>query len=604
MDLFLTNPEVIHSNSIIEIEQHYKLSAGPGAGKTHWLINHIKNVLSNSTRLGKTRKIACITYTNIAVETILSRLGQSTIQVEVSTIHSFLFRHVIKPYIAFIASDYKLDVTKISGHDEHIISFKKVMHWIENHPNNNQLKHPNPTPNQLLRMPQNKEALVNWLSTLTYKLSQKEEIYLHTDKGKAYSFDENGNRGQGLSRRCLDILDLGLLKYKELYWQEGILHHDDILFFSYHLIIKYPFILKVIRAKFPYFFIDEFQDTNPIQAYIIKSIGQEETVIGVIGDIAQSIYEFQGAEPSHFENFFLKNISYYTIEDNHRSTSQIIAVLNNFRSDLRQKNVVEKNGERPKIIIGKKASVYKYAEGLCEREQLYSLSRRNITANSLNKSLNSSVPTKDLLDKRYNKDSNKDRRRFVVSSIKAVELALNGLFNDALKSLEWLFQDETDINKGKKEALKSICLLLSLYDTFKDDTLYNYYSNIIKRIKADLSDLRTGEIKSFYETHTYKQLAVCVKNVDEVTCHKTIHKSKGDEFDNVLVILEKGDVEYLLKPGLLTEEQRIIYVALSRAKNRLFINLPELPDNYKKILENRGFEIVSCEEMDSPKKQS
>lgn len=80
----------ITSETIIEnIDQHFKINAGPGAGKTHWLINHIKNVLHNSTVLGKNKKIACITYTNNVVETILSRLGCCADKIEISTIHSF-----------------------------------------------------------------------------------------------------------------------------------------------------------------------------------------------------------------------------------------------------------------------------------------------------------------------------------------------------------------------------------------------------------------------------------------------------------------------------------------------------------------------------------
>ncbi len=65
----------IESDSLIPIEQHFRVSAGPGSGKTHWLILHIKNVLAHSERLAKTRKIVCITYTNVASETILYRLG-------------------------------------------------------------------------------------------------------------------------------------------------------------------------------------------------------------------------------------------------------------------------------------------------------------------------------------------------------------------------------------------------------------------------------------------------------------------------------------------------------------------------------------------------
>ena len=50
---------VIESNTPINIEQHFKIKAGPGAGKTYWLIQHIKHVLNTSVRLGKIKRIAC-----------------------------------------------------------------------------------------------------------------------------------------------------------------------------------------------------------------------------------------------------------------------------------------------------------------------------------------------------------------------------------------------------------------------------------------------------------------------------------------------------------------------------------------------------------------
>lgn len=48
---------VIESNTPIDTEQHFLVKAGPGAGKTYWLIQHIKHVLSTSNRLGKIKKI-------------------------------------------------------------------------------------------------------------------------------------------------------------------------------------------------------------------------------------------------------------------------------------------------------------------------------------------------------------------------------------------------------------------------------------------------------------------------------------------------------------------------------------------------------------------
>jgi len=111
------------SDAILEdIENHFKVVAGPGAGKTRWLCNHVRNVLSKSERLNKCRKIACITYTNVGVDAIIKRLGDSIDKVEVSTIHSFLYKHIVKPYIFLIKDEFRLDPAKIDGHDELIPS--------------------------------------------------------------------------------------------------------------------------------------------------------------------------------------------------------------------------------------------------------------------------------------------------------------------------------------------------------------------------------------------------------------------------------------------------------------------------------------------------
>ena len=81
---------VIGSEDRIPIDEPFKVSAGPGAGKTHWLIGHIKDVIAHSKKLGAIKKVACITYTNVGTDTISRRLRYDNDCVEVATIHSFL----------------------------------------------------------------------------------------------------------------------------------------------------------------------------------------------------------------------------------------------------------------------------------------------------------------------------------------------------------------------------------------------------------------------------------------------------------------------------------------------------------------------------------
>ena len=207
--------------------------------------------MHSSSRLQKTRKIACITYTNIAVETILKRLGNSSDRVEVSTIHSFLYKHIVKPYVRFIANEYNLNVKKIDGHDDVILSNYSFLKELKVATKQERI---NDNINLIEAIANAKWKFDNF-GTLEVKTDYPRKVDGYFLKNTTY------------------------FEYKKMAWTKGILHHDDVLFFSYQLLMKYPFILSVLRAKFPYFFVDEFQDSNPIQVEILKMIGQKETKV-------------------------------------------------------------------------------------------------------------------------------------------------------------------------------------------------------------------------------------------------------------------------------------------------------------------------------------
>ena len=150
------------------------------------------------------------------------------------------------------------------------------------------------------------------------------------------------------------------MEYKQLLWQNGLLSHDDILYLSYKIIEKNMNILRILRAKFPYILVDEFQDTDPIQSEILRMISKEETTLGIIGDNCQAIYEFHGSDVKQFINFNSKNMKTYIIHNNNRSTQEIINVLNYLRKDEKfiQNSSDKKNGPSPCILIGRIDSAY------------------------------------------------------------------------------------------------------------------------------------------------------------------------------------------------------------------------------------------------------
>lgn len=557
----------ITSNDLIAIDQPFKVGAGPGAGKTYWLIQHINQVLQQSKKMGAYRKIACITYTNIAVETILGRLNNAVDRVEVSTIHSFLYTNIIKPYMHFIAKDYDFEVWKMDGHDDPFVSRTIVKEWLAEHPNKANFTAPW-LPNQLIRIDKNYRALNSWLSSIYFKFNGT-NLEIAIDNREAYDRETNNRLSKA---NCLDKLEPGLMDYKKAYWKNGTLHHDDVLFFGYLLIQKYPFILTVLRAKFPYFFIDEFQDTSPIQTEIIKLLAQQDTVVGIIGDKAQSIYSFQGAAPNDFDTFSLIGQAHYLIPNNRRSSNSIVSLLNHLRRDITQNGERNVLGVKPVLIVGTKENAFAYAKGICGQETLITLSRKNDTVDTMQRQYNRAIPAVNLMDELYAKD-NYERFKVIKASIAAVELGREKRFKEAIKEMEKNFYTTTNKTQRKKTAFQHLSTLLSQYESYKDQPLFNFYQ-LVKAFRPDIPAVSTGGIKAFYDSYTFSAVAIFIDLEETDQESRTIHKAKGDEFDNVLVILE--DKKYLTTPNLADEEHRVRYVAFSRAKERLFINIPEL----------------------------
>lgn len=563
---------IITSKDRINIDEHFKIEAGPGAGKTEFLVNHIKNVLQNSNKLSCARKIACITYTNTAVETILKRIGKGVSdRVEVSTIHSFLYRNVVKPYCSFIPADYELCCNKVKGHDEFYINNKYIREWFENE-DLSSLKHPN-TEKQILSLPALNQALQNWI--LSIKCVYKDGVIsFGCDNKKAVGYDKNKDAFIGINSKSLKILSDKIIGLKKIYWRKGKLDHNDILYFSFILINRYPFILNVLRAKFAYMFIDEYQDTNPIQSFILDEIRKKETVVGVIGDKAQSIYKFQGADPSLFDSFKVNENNIYTICNNHRSTNQIVKFLNCIRDDINQNPCENINGIEVFVYIGDKNAAYNKACELCGGETVVSLSRDNISSNAMKKEIEGNNLNRKLLIQYSEQDSNSERRNHIVAFIQAIELALNSKYKEAIKSVEWIFRKEEN---PKKMALSSLSKMLKIYQDYCDDTLMKFYDLICLTLNTSLSGFRKGAAKDFYDNTLYKNMAICINIVEDTSNHITIHKSKGSEFKNVMLVDNKCIKEILLTPNLHNdEEHRIVYVAISRAERKLFLQVEEL----------------------------
>ena len=191
-------------------------------------------------------------------------------------------------------------------------------------------------------------------------------------------------------------------------------------------------------------------------------------------------------------------------------------------------------------------------------------------------------------------DSNWKRRDIVLSCAKAIELAKNNNFKDAIKSILLLLDGNKE--KRKKNALNILTNFLKSYDEYADKSVLDFslfISPHLKNYDVNLSAVTKGAPYTFYSNHSYKELVTSINLGETKTLFRTIHKSKGDEFDNVMLVLKKdSDLDFLLSPNLDgTEIHRVFYVAASRAKKRLFITIPSLENNDREKLQNLNLQI-------------
>ena len=135
------------------------------------------------------------------------------------------------------------------------------------------------------------------------------------------------------------------------YWnrlkQADAMDFDDLLLYTYILFKEHPDILAKYQDRFKYILVDEYQDTNYAQHSIVMQLGLQHGKVCVVGDDAQSIYSFRGAEIDNILNFTktFRGAKIFKLEQNYRSTQTIVQAAN---------SLIEKNMSRiPKEVFSK-----------------------------------------------------------------------------------------------------------------------------------------------------------------------------------------------------------------------------------------------------------
>ena len=630
----------ISSGDILDLESvnsNKKIYAGPGAGKTYFLVNNIKDMFKKETKIyrSESKKILCITYTNSAVEEIKSRLEGYEKNIEICTIHSFIIKYIIyfcqEELKRIMKEDYDIEVkgkARISSQIEGVgILHGRDKHEIFEYINANS----------------GIEEELNYSKKIMGEVKIDINKYIEENKKELISSDK------------INVLHKKVIK-KYLWDVARKLNHDEILYFGYRIIERNPTILYALRVQFPYIFVDEFQDTNPLQTMILSKICEKISKITVIGDIAQSIYSFQGARPAQFKDFSMPKIIKYEINGNRRSTNNIVHLCNYIRrnDNLEQKSIKEYQSQEEKQNAEKRLvhfvtnSSYQKIENIIR--QVLKDEGAIITrtwAYAFKYIMDISNEQKEILKKIYNSyyASPIDIRYEISESssilwVKAFKfiIYLNKTYktrtiNNILNAIEIYGKLDKNI---LKENL-SIDLIIKI-NSFLDNIFGNINNQtkvveIINKFNNNLNESVNEEIKKFlnrtmdledfkielFSEEDNQQLMSLINELEWNTAkslfnevfskdskYMTVHQAKGLEWKTVFVsihptradattfsdMFEKSNI---LSENSMDEFTRMFYVACSRASEELFIDIDEAD---KKMVEQKLNAYINEKKID------
>ncbi len=615
--------EELTSSTILSKEQlnHcFKVFAGPGAGKTHFLVENIKNIVASNEIINKSRsrKVACITYTNAAVNEIKQRLENYSDYVETYTIHGFIIENIIKPFqetlIDVIRLDFGFELTG-TGIITSQIEGIGILHGIERESIYSYIKSYNNG--------KFKDDEIAYSKKIMGEVQVDINKYIH-----AVSNDLPYAPDLSRSKQIKDGHEIAIKQY--LWDVVRKLTHDEVLYFGLRVLQCCPAALYALRVRFPFVFVDEFQDTSPLQTIIIKLIGEKSTKIGLVGDLAQSIYSFQGAKPTDFLNFCIHEGQDWSgsIDNNRRSTQNIVNFCNYIRKSdptVRQVSVrkyineVEKNTSEAKpihFLIGDSQHVKELVSSLVSAGGVV-LTRT--WAAAFNYIQNISSEQSVLLSKIYNSYSGTPiqiREEIVENNNVTWVRAFRFIFNLYLSYLANSFVDMISaIRVYSCFALKELTpriifsfdkLAKQLFDSISAqaktvEILKRFNETIVQEefleIRQVLNPNGPFEVPIFDEQERPDLIeAVSALEWDtsfrlfhevfsENSKYMTVHQAKGLEWPIVIVGVvptsrDKIKLSNLFASPTITAETpadeftRIFYVACSRAIDDLYIHLP------------------------------
>ena len=573
--------------------------AGAGSGKTKTLTYRVARLIEDGI---SPENILLLTFTKKAADEMLNRastvLDNRCEKVAGGTFHSFA-NFILRKYSNLLELKNNFTIMDRADAEDVINHLTSVI-----------------VPKKEKRFPRKSTILDIYSKTINKEISAEDVIL------------SEFRQFEHCSEKIIEI-HKAYIQYKR---ENSLLDYDDLLLYLKVLLSSNENVRKKISNQYKYIMIDEYQDTNTLQAEIVRLLASEHNNVMAVGDDSQSIYSFRGANFKNILNFpsIFPNTEIIKLEQNYRSSQNILNFTNKILEKAKEKysktlfsDIV--NEAKPALICASDQQTE--AEFICQRvlelmdedvplDDICVLTRSaRMTYNLEIELAKRNIPYKKFgglkfIETAHIKDIIAHLRVILnpddVISLHRILLLLKGIGNQTVNKLLPALKGNQNPDI-KLLPCKNTAPLTNLIGTIQNlrlanllpaeivEKLIEYYTPILKD-KYDDWTKRQKDLEHFiYLANQYSSLENFLSDLaleppeksvtdvdggrkDEYLTISTIHSAKGLEWDSVFII---GAVDGRF-PSIysfnseeeMDEELRLMYVASTRAKTNLYITYP------------------------------
>ena len=609
--------------------------AGPGSGKTFVITNRIKHLIE-SYHISQ-EHILVITFTKAASIEMKERfsmlMGNEPTLVQFGTFHAIFF-HILQFAYHF---DYS-NIIKESEKQEYLQEILETC--IHRHRSENKLE--DEPINRLVNVTDNVTELANEVTLLLSEISRVKNMGIPIDQYNSMYIEPE------LFREIY-------VSYRECCQKCRKIDFDDMVLSCYELLRRDSKVRKFWQEKYQYILIDEFQDINYMQYKTMQMLAAPQNNLFVVGDDDQSIYGFRGADPRILQQFMkdFQGAERILLDRNYRCAAPIVEASlqviqeNQFRF---HKKIISNKENGDAVVIHafqseeeQTANMIHLIEEIhdrgCSYDEIALICRTNTNMGMIAENLMiHKIPfqmkekissiyehfiSKDILAylrfaigfqrKDFLHIMNKPKRfinRKVCEDEKIIWRNLLYAYGDRPYMQERIKKMEYDISQMQQmnpyAAINYIRkgmgyeAYLKEYSLQQQTGMIEEWIDVLNELQKSAANCKTIHHWLIYVKEVEKKLQnIHSKKQREEISHGvsilTMHGSKGLEYQNVIIPdINEGMIPHKKaeKPGEIEEERRLFYVAMTRAKERLFLFYihskveQKEPSRFLKVLQN------------------